>query len=141
MSSSRAPTIVSELTRPFWAAAARHELVRPVCAACGSSFFTPQVACPSCQSEDWEFEASTGRGTIHSFTVVHRAPTQGFDPPYVVADVELEEGWNMMTNIVQCPPEQVRIGAAVCVTWLDLDGPGPAPATLPVFELEEAGQP
>lgn len=123
----------SELTRPFWEAAARHELVRPVCHACRSSFFTPQVVCPRCGSQDWTYEPSCGRGRVHSFTVVHRPPSRAFTAPYVVADVDVEEGWNLLTNIEGMEPADVRIGMPVTVRWLDVQ-PG---VTLPVFGPEE----
>ena len=83
----------TELTAEFWRAARRHELVRPRCDACGTSFFTPQIACPACLSERWRYERSSGRGTVYSATVVHRAPLPGLETPYQVAIVDLEEGW------------------------------------------------
>ena len=91
----------SELTAPFWAAARERRLVRPRCNSCGRSFFTPQVACPVCLSEDWSYVDSAGRGTVYSFTVVHRAPSPALSAPYVLAVVELiDEGWSMLTNVV-----------------------------------------
>lgn len=125
----RTPPNVSPMTQPFWDAAADHVLVRPVCRSCGRSFFSPRLACPACLSEDWSYEPSSGRGTVHSFTVVHRAPREGFEVPYVVADVDVEEGWNLMTTIVGCPPAAVRIGQAVVVSWLEVE-PG---TVLPAF--------
>ena len=56
----------SWLTQPFWDAANRHVLVRPVCTACGTNFFSPEVACPSCLSEAWTWEPSSGEGEIYS---------------------------------------------------------------------------
>lgn len=116
----------SELTTQFWAAAARHELVRPVCDDCGRSHFTPQVCCPHCLSEDWTYRRSTGTGVVYSATTAHRAPLPGFEPPYRIAIVDLDEGWSMMTNLVGDGP--TPIGAPVRVRWLELPG-----ATLPVF--------
>lgn len=132
---ARTPPHVSELTRPFWEAARRHQLVRPHCGTCDLSFFSPQVACPSCHREDWTWEPSSGRGRVHSHTVVHRAPRAGFDVPYVVADVDVEEGWNLMTNIVGCDPDAVHIGMPVRVAWQVV----PA-AVLPVFSPEPQEQ-
>lgn len=116
----------TEFGRPFWEAARGHRLVRPVCDACGRSFFTPQVACPHCLSEAWSWVDSSGRGVVHSFAVVHRAPVPGFTPPYVIADVELEEGWRILTNVVGGTPV---VGQQVRVTWLEVAGG----AVLPVF--------
>ena len=115
------------LTADFWAAAARRELVRPVCRDCGRSFFTPQVACPACLSEDWVYRPSSGRGTVYSSTVVHKAPSPGFTVPFGLGVVDLEEGWSMLATLVgdRLPP----IGSAVEVTWIERDG-----RTQPAFE-------
>jgi len=112
------PAGASELTRPFWEAAAQSRLVRPVCDGCGANFFVPQHACPRCQSEAWTYLESPGRGVISSCTVVHRAPTREFETPYVVAVVDLDEGWFMMSNVIGCRPETVAIGQPVAVDFL-----------------------
>ena len=79
------------LTGEFWAHVDRKELVRPFCEACRRSFFVPQVVCGRCQSKDWSYRPSAGQGVIYSYTVVHRAPTPAFEPPYVLAVVDIEE--------------------------------------------------
>jgi uncharacterized OB-fold protein len=125
------PTGASELTRPFWEAAAAHRLVRPVCDRCGASFFVPQQVCPHCHSEAWTYRASSGRGVVSSCTVVHRGPTRDFTVPYVVAIVDLDEGWFMMSNIVHCDAGSVVIGQRVVVDFQRrADG-----VVLPVFRI------
>jgi uncharacterized protein len=111
----------SSLSRPFWDAARRGVLVHPRCASCARRFFTPQICCPQCLSEDWRWTESTGHGVVYSFAVCHRAPEPGFSVPYVLAIVDLEEGWSMLSNIVGCAPEEVAIGMAVDVAWERLD--------------------
>lgn len=124
----------SPLTEPFWAAARQRRLVRPYCPACDHSFFTPQIACPRCLSTDWEYRESSGRGVVYSATVVHRAPYPGFTSPYHVAIVDLEEGWQMLTNIVDVAgADSVPIGAPVTVDWLPLD----ERIVLPVFRTTQ----
>ena len=110
----------TELTAGFWAAAARRELVRPVCRDCGRNFFTPQVACPGCLSENWSYEPSSGRGTVHSSTVVHRAPGPGFAVPFGLGVVDLDEGWSMLATLVG--ERLAPIGAPVEVTWIERAG-------------------
>jgi uncharacterized OB-fold protein len=109
-----------EMTAPFWEATSRHELTRPVCGSCDRSFFIPQYLCPHCGSEDWEYQASEGKGVVASYTVVHRAPDPRFETPYVVALVDVvDEGWSLMTNIVGVPGEEVEIGMPVEVSWIE----------------------
>lgn len=129
------------LTGQFWAAAARRELVRPVCADCGRNFFTPQIACPACLSEDWSYRVSSGRGTVYSATVVHRAPGPGFDVPFRLGVVDLDEGWSMLANLVGGPDERLpAIGAPVEVTWVERDGRAlPAFTEAAFTEVTEAG--
>ena len=119
-------------TRPFWDAAAQHRLVRPVCRDCGTNFFTPQIACPRCHSERWAWEDSSGRGAIYSKSTVHKAPAPDFPVPYVLAIVALDEGWGMLSNIVNCPPSRVQIGMRVRVAFKGPVG-NPSP---PFFEPE-----
>lgn len=128
----------SPLTEPFWAAARERRLVRPYCPDCDRSFFTPQIACPRCLSTAWEYRESSGRGTVYSATVVHRAPYPGFTSPYHVAIVDLDEGWQMLSNVVDPDASReaggvgakpVPIGTRVTVDWLPLD----ERIVLPVF--------
>lgn len=119
----------SWLTERFWAAARDNTLVRPVCSDCGKNFFSPQAACPRCLSESWEYVPSSGRGQVYSFTICHRAPDPAFVTPYVLAIIDLEEGWSMMSNVVSDDPSDVRMGMAVEVDWLPLS----SGMVLPVF--------
>ena len=117
------------LTGEFWAGVDRGELLRPVCGHCGRSFFTPQVVCPFCGSEQWAYERSGGRGTVYSFTVVHRPPEPAFEAPYTLAIVDVAEGWSLLTWIVDCAPGDVHIGMDVEVRFVA----GPDGALLPAF--------
>ena len=117
------------LTGEFWAGVDRGELLRPVCVRCERSFFTPQVICPFCGNEQWGYEPSAGLGTVYSFSVVHRPPEPAFEAPYVLAIVDVVEGWHLLSRIVDCPPEAVHIGMAVQVRFVA----GPDGALLPAF--------
>jgi uncharacterized OB-fold protein len=127
------PSEASEITLPFWRAASRKVLVRPVCDVCGTNFFVPQIACTNCHSEAWTYQESSGCGTISTFTVVHRAPTSEHQPPYIVAVIDLDEGWHMMSNIVGSPHESVRMGQSVKVDFHSRDDG----VVLPVFRLDQ----
>jgi len=100
--------------RPFFEAAARGELRYQRCPACDHVQFYPRAICTACGA-DPEWATASGRGTVHTFTVVRQNFMSPFKDqlPYVVAMVELEEGVRMMTNVTGCAPEEVRIGLAV----------------------------
>ncbi|MBN9098655.1 MAG: OB-fold domain-containing protein [Pseudonocardia sp.] len=117
---------MTELTAGFWSAAERRELVRPVCGDCGRNFFTPQIACSECLSENWSYEPSSGRGRVYSATVVHKASTPGVEVPFHLGIVDLDEGWSMLTTLVGS--RLPAIDAPVEVTWLERDG-----RTVPAF--------
>ncbi len=111
------PTAISE---PFWSAARRHELMLQRCEQCKTFIYYPRPRCPECFSDRLKWEPVSGKGTVYSFTVVHRAATRMFaDKPYVLAIVELDEGPRMTTNIV-APPESVKVGMRVVVEFDDV---------------------
>jgi uncharacterized protein len=110
-------------TRPFWEAARRHELVLQRCEGCGRHVFYPRAVCPHCFSVALTWRGVSGRGTLHTFTVVHRGQrTFPLGPPYVIAIVELAEGVRLMTNLVDVEPDpaKIRIGMAVEVVFEDV---------------------
>ena len=112
--------VITTLTRPFWDAAAeqpRGRLLLPRCNACGQHFFRPEVACTHCFATDWQWVPASGRGTLYSYTVVHRAPAPGFVVPLVLAVVELAEGPAMLSNLVGCAEREIRIGMALEVRF------------------------
>jgi uncharacterized OB-fold protein len=82
-----------------------------------------------CGSTDLEFVDASGQGEVYSHTTVHRSPLPDVEVPYVVALVRLDEGPVLLTNIVDCPPDDVRCDMRVEVSWRALsDG-----RNLPVF--------
>jgi hypothetical protein len=113
---------LDEESRGYWEALARHELYVQRCRACGTKRFYPRALCPACLSSETEWLRASGRGTVYTFTVTHQNQAPGFreELPYVLALVELAEGVRLMTNIVGCPPDAVRIGMAVEVVFEDV---------------------
>ncbi len=80
---------------------------------------------------------SSGRGTVYSMTTVYRPQRPEFEVPYTVAIVELEEGWHMLTNLVDCPPEEMRVGLPVEVTFRRMSDE----VTLPLFRPRADSRP
>jgi uncharacterized OB-fold protein len=103
----------------FWAEAAKGRLVVQRCRACRAWVHYPRISCPHCAAADPEWVTMSGRGRVYSFTVIQRAGTPAFrgEEPYTLAIVELDEGPRLMTNIVDCPPEQVKIDMPVTVAY------------------------
>ncbi len=106
-------------TGPFWEAAKQGRLLIQRCPNCGAHQFYPQSSCRRCLSDDLEWLDAKGKGTIYSYTIIHRAPRRTFEPdvPYTVALVDLDEGCRMMSNIVDVSPEEVRVGMQVEVVF------------------------
>jgi uncharacterized OB-fold protein len=129
MSAGRPVPVPSSLSRPFWAAARRGELVVPHCPACGLRFLVPETACPGCLSRDWAYEPSSGLGTVYSVTVVHRVPGPGFDTPFALAVVDLDDGAVLLTHVADRAPDEVAIGMRVRVDFRPLTDE----ITLPYF--------
>ena len=104
---------------PYWTAAGEHRLLIRQCNACGARHFMPRHLCPNCWSDQLEWVESRGEGTVHSFSVVHRAPTPAFarNAPYVIALVDLDEGPRMFSNIVGENARSVAIGNRVRVIF------------------------
>jgi uncharacterized OB-fold protein len=106
-------------TRPFWEACNREELIYQYCRSCGQAQFYPRAICAGCGGAALEWRTSRGLGTIYTFTINFRPPDVSFaaEIPYVIALVDLDEGFRMMLNVRGCPPEAVRIGMRVKVIF------------------------
>jgi uncharacterized OB-fold protein len=103
--------ISPELTRPFWEAAKRHELVMPRCTTCDHLFFYPRSECPCCLSNHLEWVRVSGRGRLHTYTIVYQPANAAFrdDTPYIYAVVQLDEGPRVVSNVVQCDLDAVKV--------------------------------
>ena len=121
------PPPVNPETQAFWDATAQGKLLIKKCNACGEGHFYPRNICPFCFSDQTEWQEASGRGTIYTYSVMRRAPV-----PYAIAYVELEEGPRIMTNIVDCDLDQIKIGQAVRLVFKPSDGGPPVPMFAPV---------
>lgn len=91
---------IDEHSRPYWGAAKAGRLELPQCDHCGTfhTYFEPW--CSHCGGEGVHWARLSGKGEIWANCRFHRAYFSGFDLPYNVAIVELEEGPRLVTNIV-----------------------------------------
>lgn len=124
---------VNAETAGFWTATTEGRLLFTRCDACSEPTWYPREFCPHCGTLDVTWEQASGRGEIHSFTVVRRGGLGAYagGPPYVLAYVELEEGVRMMTNIVDVAEADLRIGLPVTVVFHDTDGEAALPRFTP----------
>lgn len=109
--------VPSNLSEPFWTNMREGRFTLQKCDACGAFRWTPQWLCTKCHSLDFAWTEVSGRGTVYSFSVVHRPPLPGFKAPYVVATIELDEGPFMLSNVIGCDPKDVKIGMKVRVAF------------------------
>jgi uncharacterized OB-fold protein len=123
---------VDELSRPFWDGCADGELRLQRCDRCGELRYPIATICPVCLSTDATWERVSGRGRVFSFAVFHQVynPAWADRVPYVVAIVQLDEGPRLISNVVQAPPEDVRVDAPVDVVFETEDG-----VAIPRFRL------
>ena len=108
------PTVFSQ---PFWDACKRGELTFQRCNKCEGIVFIPQAACTHCLSPDLRWERSAGKGVIYSWTVVWRPQTPAFEIPYAIAIIDVDEGYQMMTNIIDVDPATLEVGQRVEVSF------------------------
>ena len=110
------------LTKPFWDAVRRHELVMQRCRDCNRFIFYPREQCPFCFSQDLGYDPVSGRGRLHSYTVIYQPAHPSFneDVPYVFALVQLDEGVRMITNLVGCGPDDVEVDMPLVAAYEDV---------------------
>jgi uncharacterized OB-fold protein len=89
-------------TQHFWDGTRAGELRLQRCQSCALVYFPPRPFCPACSSRGVEVFRASGRARLYSYVISHR-PAPGFEPPYAIAVVELEEGPRMMSNLVEVP--------------------------------------
>jgi uncharacterized OB-fold protein len=119
-----AAVISDSATEPYWSAAKEGVLKIRRCTACAKPHFYPRPLCPFCLG-DTEWVSASGLGTIYSVTVTRRAGPI----PYALAYVALDEGVTMLTNIVDCDLDTLRIGDRVKVCFK----PAAEGAAVPMF--------
>ena len=85
---------ISELSRPYWEAAAQGQLVLQRCTGCGKMRHYPRLLCDNCYSGAVEWIPSSGTGAVHSWTVAHHAfhPAFAAELPYTLVTIDLDEG-------------------------------------------------
>lgn len=107
-------------TAPFFEAASRGELRLQRCGECRAWRHYPRPACPACLSRRFSWEAATGNGTVYTWTIVHGPTLPAFTDtlPYNVVDVLLDEGVHVVSQLLDCPAEEIRAGLPVTAVFV-----------------------
>lgn len=122
-----AAPVVDAASAPFWKAAGEGVLLIKRCNVCAAAHWYPRAHCPFCFSDDTAWAAAAGQGTIYSVSIMRAAAV-----PYAMAYVTLDEGVTMLTNIVDCDLEALRIGDRVQVVFKPAEGAAQVPMFRPV---------
>ena len=74
------------------------QVVFQQCGACHNTWYFHRSFCPDCGHAAPANVTSTGAGTVHAITLVHRAPSDEFRAaaPYRIVLVDAAEGFRMM---------------------------------------------
>jgi uncharacterized protein len=115
---------VSPESEVFWNAAKEGKFLVKKCKSCNKVHWYPRAICPFCMSADTEWVPGAGKGKIYSYSHMARANL-------TIAYVTLEEGPSMMTNIVDCDPNALKIGQAVKLVFKPSDKGYPVPMFTP----------
>ena len=132
-------TWINHDNKEFYRGWLQRRLLLNRCGECGRWQHPPKPICRACWSTDMRPTEVSGRGTVHLLIHLHQgppAPGVDYATPLPVATVELEEqeGLRYTSTVVRCPPDELRIGLAVQLSWVERHD-----APYPVFEPRGEG--
>ena len=107
-------------TQPFWDACATGELTYQRCTSCDNAVFDPSLICRHCGSRDLAWTRSSGSGSVYSWSIVWRPLMPTFTVPYAVAIIDMDDGYQIMSNVIGCDVADVKIGLRVQVEFVDI---------------------
>jgi len=105
-------------------AAGQPYLEGTVCMACDTMHIGQRLACSKCgERERLATRALAHRGTLHTYSIVHRS-FPGVTVPFVSAVVDLEGGGCIKGNLIDVPPDpgSIAFGMPVEVVFGDALG-------------------
>ena len=118
----------SPISQPFWEGCDRGVLPYQRCDSCSKANFNPVYICRFCTSKSLSWHESAGLGTIYSWTIAWRPQFPSFATPYAPIIVDLDEGYQMISNLVGCDTEEVHVGMRISTYFHRV-----ADRTLPYF--------
>jgi len=128
--------IEDAISAPYWEGTRIGELRMQTCRSCSKFQHYPRALCSHCGGTDLGWQKVSGNGTIDSWTEVMRAPQEGFEAPYIIARVRLNEGPIMLSRIstsnAATSNTEVKCDQSVSVTWQPLSDGRALPLFVPV---------
>lgn len=128
--------VPNELTQPYWDAAKAHKFVLQRCTSCKLFSAWPRVICPRCHGDEFEWAEPSGRGKIHSYTIVRQTTRPGFmdEIPFVIVNVQIDDEPTciLTTNLLvdKSEHDMLHIDLPVVVVFEDR-----GEVTVPQFKL------
>jgi len=115
----------------FYEYCKKHELRFQRCTGCDTWRHVPRDMCAKCGSFNWEWAQSSGKGTLFSWTTVMQPMLPQFADrvPYSPVVIEMDEGVRILSELVDVPNEELRLGLPVEVAFDDVT----PEVTLPKF--------
>jgi len=109
-------------TQPFWDSLREHKLRLQRSKKTGNYIYYPRNVSPYGPKDELEWTDCSGKGSLYSFTIARRptGPQWSEDGAYIIAIIELAEGPHLTANLLNCSPEDVKIGMAVRATFQDV---------------------
>ncbi|MBS0641613.1 MAG: Zn-ribbon domain-containing OB-fold protein [Proteobacteria bacterium] len=114
--------VPDDISAPFFDGARQGRLMLQHCTACSKWSFPVRERCPHCFAPKLEWRAASGRGTLYTFTIMHQVMNPGFasSVPYNVAQVDLEEGVRMVSNVIGISNDALKVGMKLEAVFEDV---------------------
>jgi uncharacterized OB-fold protein len=129
---------------PWWAAAARHELLAQECDECGTLRWPSRAICNRCGSLEWSWRALSGEATVASWMVNHHSFGAADASPYTVVLARVAEQDDVLVPGAWAGDpagDDLSIGQAIHVTYDDIDaGVGGASTALALLRWSGTGE-
>jgi uncharacterized OB-fold protein len=123
--------LITKLSKVFYDGCRQNKLLYQQCGDCGCVIFFPKFLCPNCMSHNLVWKESKGKGKIYTYTITYDYGPREFmqDGPFSLALIDLDEGFRMMSNVVDCDFNEIKCDMPVEVVF----DPVTPEITLPKF--------
>ncbi|MBI2184842.1 MAG: Zn-ribbon domain-containing OB-fold protein [Thaumarchaeota archaeon] len=117
---------ITNYSQGFWEGTKAGELRIQKCNACSHKQWIPKAACEECGSIDLSWIKSGGKGKVYSYSIIRHVVMNSMafekEIPYALALIDLDDGVRVVGQVVECKPEDVKIGMEVEAFFEDIGG-------------------